>query len=151
LPELPLCGIYRIIMETMSCKHGPRRLMAILIVAAGICVAAASSRAAEVTITDAQNSKIISIARGDTLIVRLPINSGTGYVWEVTSIDLDKLNMIGKAAIEKGGSMPGAPETQVFRFQGIESGSGVLEMDLLRPSEKAFKPAKIFTVTVTVR
>ncbi|MGH7933544.1 MAG: protease inhibitor I42 family protein [Candidatus Binataceae bacterium] len=105
-----------------------------------------------VTVTDSQNGKMIMVAKSDTLIVSLPITTGTGYSWLISSFDPTQLKVIGKPEIKKTtAAKPGAAAQQVFRFQPLMSGSGALEIDYVRPFEKSFRPARVFTITVTVR
>jgi len=94
-----------------------------------------------VKLTSADNSRQISINRGDMVSVKLEYNSGTGYLWKVKEIrgfQLEKQENF----IPSG--LPGAKSYQVFTFKSIKKGNGNITIAFLRPWEKNIPPLKIF-------
>ena len=85
------------------------------------------------------------------LVVRLPANPSTGYVWSyaVAGDDVLRLETVdGESAGANG--MVGAPGEQVWSFRAQGAGRAVLTYVYARPWEKNTLPAKIFTLTVEV-
>ena len=85
------------------------------------------------------------------LVVRLPTNPSTGYVWSytVTGDDVLRLDTVtGEAPAPDG--MVGVPGLEVWSFRAQGTGRAVLTYIYARPWEKNTLPAKIFTLTVVV-
>jgi len=105
-----------------------------------------------VTVTDSDNGRQVSLARGGTLTVRLEAIPGTGYGWKLVKAAPDQLTPLGESVLETSKEgVPGAREHQVFRFRARASGSGVLELHSVRPWEKDVPPAKTYRLEVQVR
>jgi predicted secreted protein len=103
------------------------------------------------TLTEKDNDTKVKIAKGETLVLKLPMQGGTGFTWVVGKADDKKLKAMGKPTAEKPAKpRPGATVIQVFRFEAAAPGSAQLEMWYKRPFEKDKKPAKSFTVTVEI-
>ena len=86
------------------------------------------------------------------LVVRLPSNPSTGYVWSyvVTGDDVLRLDAItGEAPAANG--MVGVPGLEVWSFRAQGTGSAVLTYVYARPWEKNALPAQTFTLKVEVR
>lgn len=85
------------------------------------------------------------------LVVRLPTNPSTGYVWSytVTGDDVLRLDTVtGEAPAPDG--MVGVPGLEVWSFRAQGTGRAVLTYIYARPWENNTLPAKIFTLTVVV-
>jgi inhibitor of cysteine peptidase len=85
------------------------------------------------------------------LVVRLPSNPSTGYVWSyvVTGDEVLRLDTItGEAPAADG--MVGVPGLEVWSFRAQGSGTVVLTYIYARPWEKNALPAKTFTLKVQV-
>ena len=85
------------------------------------------------------------------LVVRLPTNPSTGYMWSYTVagdqvLVLDTLT--GEAPAPDG--MAGVPGLEVWSFRARGTGRAVLTYIYARPWEKNALPAKIFTLNVEV-
>ena len=103
------------------------------------------------TLSEKDNDTKVKLARGETLLLKLPMQGGTGYTWVVGKADDEKLKAIGKPTAEKPAKpRPGATVIQVFRFEAAAPGSSRLEMWYKRPFEKDKKPAKTFSVNVEI-
>lgn len=104
------------------------------------------------TVTDSDNGRQVSVARGGTLTVRLEAIPGTGYGWKLVKAAPDQLTPLGESVLETSKEgVPGAREHQVFRFRAQAAGSGVLELHSVRPWEKDVPPAKTYRLEVQVR
>lgn len=85
------------------------------------------------------------------LVVRLPSNPSTGYVWSyvVKGDEVLRLDTItGEAPAADG--MVGVPGLEVWSFRAQGSGTAVLTYIYARPWEKNALPAKTFTLKVQV-
>jgi predicted secreted protein len=103
------------------------------------------------TLTEKDNDTKVKITKGETLVLKLPMQGGTGFTWVVGKADDEKLKAIGKPTAEKPAKpRPGATVIQVFPFEAVTPGSSRLEMWYKRPFEKDKKPAKTFSVTVEI-
>jgi predicted secreted protein len=104
-----------------------------------------------IILTEKDNDTKVKLQRGETLVLKLKVQGGTGFSWQVGKSDEDKLKPLGKPAFEKPDKViPGGSVTQVFRFEAVAPGSVRLEMWYKRPFEKDVKPAKAFAVTVDI-
>ncbi|MBU3667373.1 MAG: hypothetical protein FGM53_02405 [Rhodocyclaceae bacterium] len=85
------------------------------------------------------------------LVVRLPTNPSTGYVWSYVLAGDDVLHLesvSGEAPAPDG--MVGVPGLEVWSFRAQGAGSAVLTYVYARPWEKNALPAKTFTLRVEV-
>jgi inhibitor of cysteine peptidase len=144
--QKPSCGIVK--------GAAPYGLVLALVVWAA-CGAGAGTMPAsvsEVTVTDRDDRVDITLAAGQTLVVRLGVTLGAGFSWQVATNDARILKPAGPPRIEPPERpVPGAVEYQVFRFIARAHGPTVLELHYLRPWEKGVESARTYRVTVTVR
>jgi predicted secreted protein len=92
----------------------------------------------------------ITVHKGDTLLVKLQMASGTGFVWQVS----------GKPKFYKQGdikyehiksSMPGAPLMEIMSFSITATGAEDIIFIYHRPFEKNKVPAKTKTLHLIVQ
>jgi inhibitor of cysteine peptidase len=102
-------------------------------------------------VTEADNGREFTLARGDTLEVSLPATSGTGYTWQAAPIADALVKQVGDLKFKVDNAMPGASGHQIFRFSIEASGTGTLEIHYIRPWEKDARPAKVFRILLIVR
>jgi len=105
----------------------------------------------EITVELADSGHDVRVCPGDTLRVRLSVQMGTGYVWQLRKNDAKVLRQLGDAELEsQDKTMPGGTEYLVFRFRAVRHGDVTLELVLVRPWLKDQPPAKVFTAKVAV-
>jgi len=130
-------------------------VLVLTLVALAACGAGAGKTPAsvsEVTVTDRDDRGDVTLAAGQTLVVRLGVTLGTGFSWQVVTNNARILEPAEPPRIEPPERpAPGAVEHQVFRFTARAKGSTVLELHYLRPWEKGAKPARTYRVTAMVR
>ena len=97
------------------------------------------------------NGREFTLDRGDALEISLSATSGTGYTWQAEPVAGGFVRQVGEPAFALDSAMPGASGHQVFHFSIDASGTGALEIQYLRPWEKATKPAKVFKIMLIVR
>ena len=104
-----------------------------------------------VTVTDKDNGREVSIAKGATLILRLEVTPATGYAWRIAQNDPDYLKAQGESVFEQPeNEKPGDTEHQVFRFTAQASGTSALKLDYARVWEKGVAPAKTYSIKVNI-
>lgn len=105
----------------------------------------------ESTLELADSGRQVYLCPGDTLRLRLKVQMGTGYIWQLRHNDPKLLRSLGEAELESPGkTMPGGPEYLVFRFRALRRGHVDLELALVRPWLKDEPPAKVFTAKVAI-
>jgi inhibitor of cysteine peptidase len=131
----------------------------ILILPAAMCCSlytssqspAARCRKHDVLITDKDNGKKAVLQKNARLVLKLEARPGTGYSWQVSHNDPDKLRQEGEPTMEKpDNDMLNGVEYEVFRFTGVSQGNVRLELNYLRSWEKGAPPAKTFAVDVKI-
>src|SRR5262249_21654914 len=111
--------------------------LSLAVLAAACLCLPGSGRAAEakpVTVTEKNKGDTVNLAKGQELVVRLPIRSGTGFTWIIIKQDDKQLKKMGDPKVErdKGGKIGGLAK-QVFRFKALKAGTSTLELHYLRP------------------
>jgi predicted secreted protein len=102
-------------------------------------------------VTEEQNGSMVEIAKDRQVEIRLPVQAGTGYSWELLHPPTAPLRLISsESSSATGGSLPGGPATQLFVFAPIAPGSGELEFGYRRPWETTAAPARTFRLRVVV-
>src|SRR5262245_35855624 len=80
-----------------------------------------------VIVTEKDHNGKVKVARGGVVLVKLPVQGGTGFTWVLTKVDRDKVK-VGKEETEKPEKpLPGGKVTRVFRFNAEAAGNHDLE------------------------
>ncbi len=122
--------------------------------AAGLCFAVggaadAPARRDVVVITQSSNGRFVSLKNGQSVVVRLPANLDTGYIWELDVVDATILRPEG---VPRYVGAPGSRTSggvQSFRFETLRN--GVTPLALASPAPRGGGSGRIFAVRVTVR
>lgn len=107
----------------------------------------------DLTVTDADAGKSVTLNRGQTLVLTLSSNPTTGYSWTVVSGTGDVLTQEGEP-VYKSTSRPGITGgggIETFRFRGAAAGQTTLTLGYRRPWETGISPIQTYTLSVTVR
>jgi len=132
-------------------RSRPIVFVAVLSVACGAVATPDAQEQPAVTLTEADDTRTVTLSAGSELVLKLSVQLGTGYGWEVSELDDTKLVAVGKATVEKTtDDTVGQRERQVFRFRATGGGQTTLKLRYVRPWEKATKPSKSYSVRVTV-
>jgi inhibitor of cysteine peptidase len=99
-------------------------------------------------IIEKDSGKTIEMRVGGSILVELPGNPSTGYMWEVSSMDRLVLQKIGDHKFSTNSNVIGAPGKVSMRFRVIGPGRTNLALAYRRPWEKNVPPAKAFSVDV---
>jgi len=122
---------------------------------------------AEIRVGAEDHGRQIELKQGQVLVVGLPCNPSTGYLWEVEEAEVGTESagilrqtqepefqpasrMTALEAPESGSVLLGAPATQLLRFEAVDAGQTALELVYRRPWEEHVAPAKAFSLQVQV-
>jgi inhibitor of cysteine peptidase len=102
-----------------------------------------------ITVSEKDSGTKVKLAKGDTLVVRLEVQGGTGFTWKIAKNDDAVLKSQGKPEVERPEKpKPGGKVTHIYRFTAEKAGAAELEMHYARPFEKDKAPAKTFKLTL---
>jgi inhibitor of cysteine peptidase len=110
--------------------------------------------AREITVGMENNNNSLKVKKGNILAVSLEANASTGYTWDVSAVKKRILQYKGKKYIqpaETGTPIVGASGKEVLRFKAVRRGTSTIKLIYHQPWDKKAKPAKTFTIKVTVR
>jgi inhibitor of cysteine peptidase len=94
------------------------------------------------------SGKLIEMKVGGTILIELPGNPTTGYMWEVSSMDSSALQKIGDFKFLANSNAIGSPGKMALRFRVIGAGKTVLVLAYRRSWEKNVAPIRTFSVNV---
>ena len=98
------------------------------------------------------NGGFVELAAGNSLIVELPGNPSTGFVWETESVDGAVLRQaVSYTPFKSDSNVIGAPGKITLRFKAIGSGKTALKLVYHRPWEKNAAPLKTYQVNIEVK
>jgi predicted secreted protein len=89
----------------------------------------------------------VSVSLGDEVVVQLPENATTGYLWSVQRVD-GGLEVTGNEYESPGQPLPGAGGKRVVRVRPTAAGEGLVQLVLKRPWEDDVQDR--FSVRVSV-
>lgn len=107
--------------------------------------------AANRVVGDADKGALVQLKLGDTLEVRLQSNPTTGYQWYVHPRSTPLLKLIGQSQTQAQQPGVGRPGVQIFRFQAVAAGQGVLLLRYVRAWQKALPKEEQFDLQVSIR
>ncbi len=100
--------------------------------------------------TTANASGSIQLNAGDTLLVQLEGNYGTGYTWERIEPLAGALQSLGEPQFAPDKNLPGAPGHFTLRYRAVP-GSAQLELVYHRVWEADTPPVATFSLAVVVK
>jgi inhibitor of cysteine peptidase len=122
----------------------------IAIVAAAALLAACGDDGGTTVVLDATDSlSAVSLDVGDQLDVSLEANPTTGYSWELGPLP-DGLELVSSDFEEPGGSLVGASGTQLFVFDVVGAGSGILRFEYVRVFEDPIVAEEVVEYDLTI-
>ena len=130
-----------------------RRSFALVLTAAFLCSGCAVDRSKESKkIIEKDNGKLVELTVGNTLIVELPGNPSTGYMWEVGSVNTSVLKQVESTTKFKSETnLTGSPGKVTLRFKASGAGKTALKLVYHRPWEKGVAPVKTYQADVVVK
>jgi predicted secreted protein len=120
--------------------------MVILLMVAG----PAAARAATKVVTDADKGTTVHLKMADVLEVRLSSNPTTGYQWSVDPKSTPLLRQTSQSQSPAAQPGVGRPIVQIFRFEPMGKGIGVLLLHYVRSWEKPDPNEQQYDLHVTI-
>jgi inhibitor of cysteine peptidase len=114
----------------------------VVLLAAGTALAAKT-----VTIGAASNGKTVHLEVGDRLVVSLPGNPSTGYIWQIVKVDRTVLRP-GTWSFKPSVNRPGAAGVEKRPFTALQAGTTRLKLG--QTQSGSGHVAKTFLVIVAV-
>jgi len=133
-------------------RLGAALWLALLLFAAPALTSKAFAAPAKV-VTDSDKGSAVHLRTGDTLEVRLKSNPSTGYMWYVHPRSTPLMKLVHQSETEPADRVPvpGRPIYQVFEFQAMGTGSGVLLLHYVRSWEPPSASEQRFDLHVSIR
>lgn len=129
----------------------PLKIALALAGAGALAAPAAADVHRTVSISERDSGHSVAIVRGDRLVVRLKVSTGTGYSWRSIAKPGPALERISARLIgPPAGSPPGSQATKEFVYRGAAAGTAKLKIGFYPPARGA-KAVKVFRLTVRVR
>ena len=91
----------------------------------------------------------VALDVGDQIDVQLEANPTTGYSWELGPLP-DGLELVSSGFEEPGGSLVGAAGTQVFVFDVVGRGDGILRFEYVRVFDDPIVAERIVEYVLTI-
>ncbi len=102
-------------------------------------------------LTEADAGSSVDLRTGDRLSVRLAGNPTTGYSWELAAVNHRVLASAAEPGFQASSTAVGAGGIFAFEFVAAAAGHTALRLAYRRPWEKRRRPARTFSVRVTVQ
>jgi len=106
------------------------------------------------TLREKDNEGGFALRVGDTLDVKLPVQLGTGFLWELAGDLPTALEQDGKPRVvddpPAAGNIVGQPQVMVFRFRAVRPVNDRIVLEKVRPNARR-KPVQKFSVGIEVR
>lgn len=93
-----------------------------------------------------RNDRELRLSVDETVLVRLPVQLGTGYSWSI--LRTQEFCSIIEKPTEGENSNPGAEEFQVFRVKAKRAGKGEISFLLSRPFQRDRKTDRIIHLSL---
>jgi inhibitor of cysteine peptidase len=103
------------------------------------------------TLTDKDRGHTVELKVGQRMMLLLAGNPTTGYLWQVDpKVDTKVIRAIGEPGFHQDSNLIGAGGTETFLLEAVVTGTTQLSLSYGQPWEPNVKPAKTFTVKITV-
>lgn len=103
----------------------------------------------KVVATDKDNGSLYDLGRDQWLVVRLPVQPGTGYTWKLDPKSISALTLRSNEIRNPRQQTPGSPTVQVFVLVATKNGTDTPKFEYVSPDQRTV--AKRLSLTVRVR
>lgn len=103
--------------------------------------------APSVFVSEKDNTKQVSLKKGEVIQLSLDAQLSTGYGWQVSS--LGGVEQYGDIDVKTAKTI-GGTDTQNIRFRALTAGSGFIELKYIRPWKKDDTPLRYFKVSLSI-
>ena len=94
--------------------------------------------------------RTVEISVGDELEIILPGNPTTGYVWELSSLDVNSLRL-GHVEFFANDKVLGSVGMETIKLHAITTGTSIVRVIFHRPFEQNIPPLKTFEVNLIIK
>lgn len=119
-----------------------------------LAVALSCTALKDIHVNARDNGRQVYLKPGQVVVVTLESNPSTGYQWEVSAVDTEVLQQMGKAeflsSVSTGKQIVGAGGMERFRFKALKVAESSLKLIYHRPWEKEAEPAGNFLIQIIV-
>jgi predicted secreted protein len=103
------------------------------------------------TVSASDNGKTIKMQAGESVMLRLPVQLGTGYSWQPPKPGKQDLFLVEpEKSTSQAIAEPGSKEIQVFRLIFTQTGQADVVFQYRRAWDEKTSPAKTFRIKVEV-
>jgi len=120
-----------------------------LVAAVALLAACGDDGGSTLVLDEADSLSEVSLDVGDRLDVELESNPTTGFSWELDPLP-DGLQLVSSDFDEPAGSLVGAAGTQVFVFDVVGPGNGILRFEYVRVFDDPVIAEKIVEYVLTI-
>ncbi len=122
------------------------------LVALAVFAASCGGNGDSVVLGDEDNGSEVSIESGERFEVRLESNPSTGFSWQLDVTAIEGVIELTASSLEEpaDAAIVGAAGTEVFEFEAIAHGAGVLRLEYLRPTDDPPIPERIVEFIIRV-
>jgi predicted secreted protein len=120
-----------------------------VLVCSSCAMADDTSRTPSSTLSPSDNGKTIRIKTGESILIELPVQLGTGYAWQPPKQEQQALFVVKQEkAPSKAPPSPGSGETQAFRLLSTQPGETEVVFQYRRSWDENSTPLKTFRIKV---
>ncbi len=114
-----------------------------------------SSKVANMKLDASASGSTQNLRKGEVMSISLESNASTGYAWTAKISDTAVVVQMGEPEYTEpastGTPLVGAPGTQTFYFQAVDTGTATITLDYARSFETNVAPAQTVTIIVEVK
>ncbi len=129
--------------------HSINHICAVAVCLVSTGCAFADDSSTTIILSTCDSGKTVKIKAGQSVLVQLPVQRGTGYSWQPPKSRQHSLFVVEQ---EKGSfetpARPGSKETQAFRLSFKQAGKAEVVFQYRRPWDQNSPPANTFRVKI---
>ncbi|MGH1491045.1 MAG: protease inhibitor I42 family protein [Acidimicrobiales bacterium] len=100
-------------------------------------------------LSEEDSDRVVTLATGDTVIIRLASNPGTGFEWVAMVTDENVVAVVSQQFADQDGD-EGSPGQEVISLVAGQSGTAEVSLEYRRPWETDVEPEETMTIEVVV-
>lgn len=138
-------------MPSESLRASNRGALWLLALLAFIAPQPVVSDSAPRVLTDADKGAALQLKQGESFELHLKSNPATGYIWTLAPESTPLVKLTTQSHTQPAQPGVGHPSVQIFAFQAIRHGQGVLLLRYIRTWERPGPGEQQFDLHLTVR
>ncbi len=138
-------------MQPAKLRRPAAALWLTLLLIAASALTSQAFAAPSTVVTDSDKGRTVQLNAGAALELRLKSNPSTGYAWSLDPKSTPLLKLTSQTTTKPTQPGVGRPIYQVFEFQAVRAGSGILLLRYARSWQKPSDSDEQFDLHVTIR